>query len=424
MGELRKSTNMSQTRPEHDAQSMGQCMENTILLRTIIRSRPGTASKRDAAAGPQAMVTLSVGFSRISRSSNPVERMASPTRVEEMKSSLMAAFIRPAQGNAKKTALAKNDLLPQIFHGAKQGKRKRTMTDLDTETSYALLENRGVILLQGEDARDFLQGLVSNDVRNIAPDRAIHSAFLTPQGKYLFDFFMCELGGAIALDCEAGRRADFIKKLRMYKLRSKVDLTDRTGDLAVFSVFGNEAAEALGLSSNAGAARPFAGGVVFTDPRLSGAGLRAILPKDGAEKALEAAGLGKGSLSEYERLRIGLGLPDGSRDMVPEKALLLENGFDELNGVDWEKGCYMGQELTARTKYRGLVKKRLLPVEITGPTPPPGAPVMVEGREAGEMKSAVEGLGLALLRLEYLESHGPLTCGDATLKPLKPGWAA
>ncbi len=293
-----------------------------------------------------------------------------------------------------------------------------------TNPSYALLENRGVISLQGEDNRDFLQGLVSNDVRNIAADRAIHSAFLTPQGKYLFDFFMAERDAAIVLDCEAGRRADLMKKLRMYKLRSKVDLTDRTGDLAVFAVFGNKAAEALGLAAGAGAAKPFANGVVFTDPRLSEAGLRAILPKDGAEKALEAAGVNKGPVKEYERLRIGLGLPDGSRDMTVEKALLLENGFDELNGVDWEKGCYMGQELTARTKYRGLVKKRLTPVEITGPTPPPGTPVMAGDREAGEMKSAVEGLGLALLRLEHLAAQTPLTCAEAILKPLKPGWAA
>ena len=121
-----------------------------------------------------------------------------------------------------------------------------------------------------------------------------------------------------------------------------------------------------------------------------------------------------------------LGLPDGSRDMVVEKATLLESGFDELNGVDWDKGCYMGQELTARTKYRGLTKKRLMPVDIDGPVPPSGTPVMVDGKEAGEMRSARGGVGLALIRLEHLDkaAGARFTAGEARITPRKPDWAA
>src|SRR6185503_18496273 len=115
-------------------------------------------------------------------------------------------------------------------------------------------------------------------------------------------------------------------------------------------------------------------------------------------------GLDEVPLAEYEALRLELGVPDGSRDLPVEKAILLENGFDELHGIDWQKGCYMGQELTARTKYRGLVRKRLLPVEIEGPLPAPGTPVMAGDKEAGEMRSGADGLGLALLRLEHLEA--------------------
>jgi folate-binding protein YgfZ len=114
-------------------------------------------------------------------------------------------------------------------------------------------------------------------------------------------------------------------------------------------------------------------------------------------------------------------VPDGSRDLPVEKAILLENGFDELHGIDWQKGCYMGQELTARTRYRGLVRKRLLPVEIDGPLPASGTPVMAGDKEAGEMRSGIDGLGLALLRLEHLDK-GPLTAGGATLTPRKPDW--
>ncbi|MBV9202839.1 MAG: folate-binding protein, partial [Alphaproteobacteria bacterium] len=113
---------------------------------------------------------------------------------------------------------------------------------------------------------------------------------------------------------------------------------------------------------------------------------------------------------------------DGSRDLVPEKSILLEAGFDELNGVDWQKGCYIGQELTARTKYRGLVKRRLVPVRIEGPAPPPGAIVTADGREIGEMRSSRDGLGLALLRIEPLRDGKKLAATGATLVPLKPAW--
>jgi len=164
---------------------------------------------------------------------------------------------------------------------------------------------------------------------------------------------------------------------------------------------------------------------------LAEAGGRAVVPKDGAEAALTAAGFARGDAAEYDRLRLTLGLPDGSRDLVADKSILLESGFDELNGVDWQKGCYMGQELTARTKYRGLVKKRLMPVTFAGPPPAPGTPVMLDGREAGETRSVAKtpegGLGLALMRLDALEGGAEgkaFTAADVPLKVVKPAWAA
>ncbi len=113
-------------------------------------------------------------------------------------------------------------------------------------------------------------------------------------------------------------------------------------------------------------------------------------------------------------------MPDGSRDLVPEKSILLESGFEELNGVDFQKGCYIGQELTARTKYRGLIKKRLFPVRIDGPTPEPGALIMQGGKEAGEMRSARDNLGLALLRLEAVAENRPLSTDSCKITPLRP----
>ncbi len=287
---------------------------------------------------------------------------------------------------------------------------------------YVLLESRGLLAIGGEDRAEFLQGLVSNDVTKIDAGHAIHAAFLTPQGKYLHDFFIAEMDGALVLDCEAERRADLQRRLTMYKLRSKVELAARD-DLAVFAAFGDGAAAALGLGAEAGAATPLGAGAAFVDPRLGEAGVRVVIRREEGAAALEAAGLTAQPQEAYESLRIGLGLPDGSRDMALEKAILLENGFDELKSVDFDKGCYMGQELTARTKHRALIKKRLMPVDIDGPAPEPGTPIMLNDKEAGEMRSAQGAVGLALMRLEYLEQADTFTAGTATLKPRKPAWA-
>ena len=297
--------------------------------------------------------------------------------------------------------------------------------------SAVILDSRGVLRLAGADTRSFLQGMISNDVDKLAPDRALWAAFLTPQGKYLHDFFLLQPSApspgeeTILLDCEAARRDDLRRRLGIYKLRAKVAIEDATADYRIAALFGDAALSTLGLPAEAGRAAPFAGGIAWVDPRLPEMGARALLPAATAEAALIEAGFAAADLAAYDILRIGLGLPDGSRDLEVEKALLLENGFDELHGLDWRKGCYVGQELTARTKYRGLVKKRLLPVRIDGPVPPPDTPVMMAGKEAGVMRSAVDGLGLALLRLEHLEaaSGGALTAGQARLTPRKPAWA-
>jgi folate-binding protein YgfZ len=135
-----------------------------------------------------------------------------------------------------------------------------------------------------------------------------------------------------------------------------------------------------------------------------------------------AAGLAEVGFAAYDRLRLELGVPDGSRDLMLEKSILLEAGFDELNGVDWQKGCYIGQELTARTKYRGLIKRRLMPIAIEGPTLAPGTIVTADGREVGEIRSSRDGVGLALLRIEPVVEGKHLKAGDATIVATKPGW--
>lgn len=293
-----------------------------------------------------------------------------------------------------------------------------------TSPTFALLPARAIVALSGEDRATFIQGLISNDVLRVGDTAAIYAALLTPQGKYLHDFFIAEANGRLLIDCERERAADLRRRLSLYKLRSRVTIAEAS-DLAVAALWGDGAAATLGLTDAPGQARAFAGGVAFVDPRLPMLGLRAILPAADCVVALEAAGFAVAAPLAYERQRLTLGLPDGSRDMTVEKSLPLECGLDDLNGIDWKKGCYMGQELTARMRYRGLVKKRMLPVRVEGPLPPPGTAVFAGEREAGEIRSGCDHLAVALLRLEFLQPAAatPLTAGGARITPFIPPWA-
>ena len=262
-------------------------------------------------------------------------------------------------------------------------------------TELAHLPDRAVIAIAGEDRVDFLQGLVSNDVAQAAPGQAVWAAFLTPQGKWLAEFFILADGERLLLDCERGQLAMLVQRLSRFRLRSKV--TVESAALEVHVAWDGEP--------------DLPGAIRAPDPRLPGAGWR-LLSSVPLPVTADAAA--------WDRHRLMLGLPDGSRDLEPEKTVLLEAGFDELGGVSWSKGCYMGQELTARTKYRGLVKRRLVPVAIEGPLPAPGTPVLRDGVEVGTMRSGRDGRGLAALRLAAL--HGTLRCGEAVLRPEVPAW--
>lgn len=249
--------------------------------------------------------------------------------------------------------------------------------------------------MAGEDRAAFLQGLVSNDVAQAG--QGVWAALLTPQGKWLADFFVKEAEGALWLDLERDRAELVTRTLARFRLRAKVTVEEVSATHVVEAGWGE--------------ARP-AEPLAFADPRHPDAGWRRIAPLPLPAGAGAAA---------WDAHRLALGLPDGARDLDAEKSVLLEAGFDELAGVSWTKGCYMGQELTARTKYRGLVKRRLLPVRVEGPLPPRGAPVTLGGAEVGEMRSGQGARGLALLRVEAARAPA-LACAGAVLTPEIPGW--
>jgi hypothetical protein len=262
-------------------------------------------------------------------------------------------------------------------------------------TRLAALSDRSVIEVGGEDRVSFLQGLVSNDVAEAAPGRAVWAALLTPQGKWLADFFIFADNERLLLDCERAQAPALLPRLSRFRLRSKVALR-AADELCVYAAWDGV---------------PPAVAIAAPDPRLAVAGWRLLSPTPLPATALEA---------DWAKHRLALGLPEGSRDLEPEKTVLLEAGFDELQGVSWTKGCYMGQELTARTKYRGLVKRRLVPVIVDGELPAPGTPVLRDGTEVGSMRSGVGQSGLAVLRIDALREV--LSCGDATLTARIPAW--
>lgn len=258
----------------------------------------------------------------------------------------------------------------------------------------AELTDRSVLEVTGEDRVGFLQGLVSNDVAEAAPGRAVWTALLTPQGKWIADFFIFAAADRLLLDVESAQAAHMTKLLSRYRLRSNVAI--QPAPLGVWAAWGGEAPS---------------GGIQSSDPRLPEAGFRIL--GTGFEATADD--------SEYDLHRLRLGLPSGSRDLEAERSTLIEAGFDELHGIGWSKGCYMGQELTARTKYRGLVKRRLTPVRVEGTLPPPGTPVLQGEIEVGTIRSGRADRALASLRLDAIRADH-LRCGDATLLPEPAAW--
>ena len=228
-----------------------------------------------------------------------------------------------------------------------------------TDNYFVKLDGRGVLAVSGEDRADFLQGLVSNDVHSISETFSIYAALLTPQGKFFCDFFMSNGQSEFLLECDSKLLPELEKKLRMHKLRSKITIEDVSDQFDVFAGFGGSIHSAIGSTGGSGHTIKVSNGLMMVDPRLAAMGIRMILTKN----TLPTIGnLKQCDSNDYELLRITSGVPDGVQDMQFQKTILLEAGFDELNGINWKKGCYMGQELTARTKYRGLIKRRLIPV--------------------------------------------------------------
>jgi tRNA-modifying protein YgfZ len=281
----------------------------------------------------------------------------------------------------------------------------------------ALLSDRGVVKVTGDEARSFLHGLVSADMLELRPGAARFCALLTPQGKIIADFIATEApakdGGGFFLDVPRERVKALVDKLNLYKLRSRVMVEDLSEVLGVLAAWDGAGTTSAGLA--------------YPDPRLPALGMRIMLPPHRA--ADTAAGLDATLVdeSQYEAHRIALGIPRGGLDFGYGDAFPHEADMDQLGGVDFEKGCYVGQEVVSRMEHRGIARTRTVAVDYDGAAPQAGAAITAGGRQVGTMGSAAGGRGLALLRLdraaEALSRGEELLAGNVPLRPIKPDGA-
>lgn len=282
--------------------------------------------------------------------------------------------------------------------------------------TYAVLEGRGILRLGGADRFEFLQGLISNDIYKLKQEKAIYTLLLSPQGKFQYDFFVINVGEELWLEGRFERLEELKKRLQLFKLKSAITL-DLGGDQTILAFWGNTNlnVEYLQVGPENEPYSPYP--IIFKDPRLPDLGFRVIVP------TAQPASLPKDwtlvQETDYRHLCLKLGVP-GEADMPIDKAIPLECGMDELHAIDWNKGCYMGQELTARTRYRGLIRKRLIPCSYEGDLT--DTVVQKNNKEVGEIRSHNSHIAMVLLRLETLQEEGILQCGMATLKPCVPHW--
>jgi tRNA-modifying protein YgfZ len=283
----------------------------------------------------------------------------------------------------------------------------------------ALLPDRGVIKLTGDDARTFLHGLVTADILHLQPGMARFCALLTPQGKIIADFFVVEASpadcGGFFLDAPRVLLPALIAKLKLYKLRAKVVIEDLSETWSVLAAWDGSGTTQFSLC--------------YADPRLPALGTRLMLPPPSSRftDALATLGATIVTAAEYEAHRIALGVPRGGSDFSYGDSFPHESDMDQLGGVDFTKGCYIGQEVVSRIEHRGVARARVVPLRYDATAPEPGSAVLAGNREVGTMGSSSGGHGLALIRLdraaEAIASGEMLTVGGVPIRLVKPDWA-
>lgn len=257
--------------------------------------------------------------------------------------------------------------------------------------SAGLRPDRAILQAAGPDARHFLHNLLTTDIEGMPPDGARYGALLTPQGKILFDLFVYDDGNGFLIDCAAAHQAELVKRLGLYKLRANLTITARP-DLSI-------------------AVSPTSG--TWLDPRTPDMGFRSVAPAGSLPTA-----------EDYGAARIALGLADSVADLGSGEFFPHEANLDQLGGVSFTKGCYVGQEVVSRMEHRGTARSRILPVRLSSEAPPKGSEIRAGGKQVGTLLSSAGTNALALIRLDRLaEASSPLLTGNVSVTVLKTRWA-
>jgi len=273
--------------------------------------------------------------------------------------------------------------------------------------SISLLPDRAVFTINGQDAKGFLQGLVTSDVENLGDGQASHAGLLTPQGKIMFDFFVIGQADGFLIDCATSQIDEIVKRLGFYKLRAQVEITTQP-DLAVAAMWGGDGDLSDGI-------------LVVDDPRLADMGQRLIAKENELEPLINAQS------AHYHKHRILAGVPD-TKDIGSSLCFPHEANFDLLGGVSFTKGCYVGQEVVSRMQHRGTARSRIIPVSFDGNIDEPNAEIRAGSKKIGHMLSVVDNHGLALVRLDRAKSARDagdlIEANGKVLTLVKPQWAS
>lgn len=278
----------------------------------------------------------------------------------------------------------------------------------------AFLPDRGVIKVAGEDARNFLNGLITTDLDKLKPGLGRFGALLTPQGKIIVDFLITEApaghGGGFLIDCPKALADGLATKLKFYKLRAKVTVDNLSNDLGVLAAWDGQLAAQPDLA--------------FADPRNAELGTRILIPEDLKQKLSDLIGAELVDAADYEAHRIALGVPRGGLDFMYSDAFPHETNMDRLAGVDFDKGCYVGQEVVSRMQHRGTARTRSVKVLLEDSSPEAGVSVMAGDKSVGTMGSSAQGKGIALVRIDRvadaLDAGQPLTAGGLAVRLAEP----
>ena len=286
-----------------------------------------------------------------------------------------------------------------------------------------ILEDRGVLFIQGKDAKEFLQNLITNDINKVNENNSCFASLLTPQGKYLFDFLIVKHKNGYLIDCEKLQIDNLYNQLDLYKLRSKVEILNLSNEFVVAALSYEKFLEFDGTKDTPGLTIKYREDPIFLDPRKKELGARIIINLEKLYLSLKKLDLISSNIDEYYKFSHEIGIAQKNTDQLKNKIFGIECNFEELNGIDFHKGCYVGQENTARIKLRNKLTKRLFPIRVIEGKVKEGDIIFNENLEIGKVLIS-ENYPFAIIKFtsEKFDFNSTLNIKEAKIKVIKPSW--